>query len=252
MQIDLNCDMGEGCGTAETDMEIMSYISSVNIACGLHAGDPEIMQYSVELALANNVAIGAHPGFDDRDGFGRRLVALSDSELKDTLYEQINSMKELVEKMGGKLRHVKPHGAMYNHAAVNRDYSAVMAQVIKQIDPQLIFVGLANSEMTRAAADLGLAFANEVFADRRYTNEGKLVDRSLRTAVISSEKESFSQVERMILQQQIITIDETCIEVNPQTICVHGDTVHAVQFIKNIHRFLVSNNISVKPITPFK
>ncbi len=245
MQIDLNCDMGEGAGSPELDAKIMQHISSVNIACGMHAGGPDEMYRCVELAVANNVAIGAHPGFDDKAGFGRKFMELTDKELEATLLYQIGALKTMAEAAGAQLNHVKPHGAMYNHAAVNYDYALTIAQTIKKIDPALILIGLANSDMQRAASAIGLPFANEVFADRRYCDDGQLMPRTMQGAVIDKIADCFNQVEHMVLKKQIISASNNVVDVDAQTICVHGDTPNGAVFIEKIYEFLRLKNIDI-------
>jgi len=252
MHIDLNCDMGEGVGSAETDVGIMRHISSVNIACGMHAGSVDDMLRAVELAIANDVAIGAHPGFPDKENFGRKFINYEASEFETMLSDQICTLKAMVEAAGAALQHVKPHGAIYNHAATDYDYAVDIATIVKKIDPALILVGLSNSKMGRAASDVGVRFASEVFADRRYTDDGLLVPRNEVGAVIDKEQDSFRQVEEMIVDKQLTSINNVKIEVDPQTICVHGDTRQGALFIKNIHQYLHSKNIRISPMSAFQ
>jgi len=240
--------MGEGVGSVMTDANIMRHISSANISCGKHAGSKDDIRCAVESAIDNNVAIGAHPGFPDKQNFGRKFISYTTSELENVLFDQICDLKSMVESSGGELKHVKPHGALYNHAAVNYDYAVEIAGVIKRIDPELILVGLSNSEMGRAASAMGLRFASEVFADRRYTDKGLLVPRADPLAVIENEQDSFHQVEQMIVHKHLTSINKKKVAVDPQTICVHGDTSHGAQFIQNIHHYLNSKNIIIAPM----
>ncbi len=191
-QIDLNCDIGEGFGTYNVgfDEEIMPYISSANIACGLHAGDYTTMNKTVQLALENNVAIGAHPGLPDLQGFGRRKMAISPQEAFEMVLYQIGALHSFVIAHGGTLRHVKPHGALYNMAAVDSKLAEAITEAIYRFQPELILFGLANSELIKAGKKIGLQTANEVFADRTYQNDGTLTPRHQANALIHDVEQS--------------------------------------------------------------
>lgn len=246
MTIDLNCDMGEG---MLHDAELMPYISSANIACGFHAGDEATMQKTVELCLKNNVAIGAHPGFNDKKNFGRLPMNLSDHELYALIYDQLKTLHEVCTKMKTTLHHVKPHGALYNMAAKDQGMSQVMANAVKDFDSSLVFIGLSNSMMISEAKAVGLKTANEVFADRTYQSDGSLTPRNQPNALITNTKQSLEQVRQMIKEGIVTTIGKEQIYIRPQTICIHGDGDHAVDFAKSIHSMLLKENIIIQAIS---
>ena len=182
--IDLNCDMGEGFGS---DVAIMPYISSTNIACGFHAGDESTMLATIRLALQYDVAIGAHPGFADRENFGRKEISLPESELFDLVTEQVFLLQQLAKREGAYLQHVKPHGALYNISAKNYAVAQIIAKAVKAVDPSLTLFGLSNSTSLKAAADEGLKTTAEVFADRTYQDDGSLTPRSYKQALIEDQ-----------------------------------------------------------------
>ena len=253
MMIDINCDLGESYGHNKigNDAEIMKYISSANIACGFHAGDPLIMNETIQLAIENNVAIGAHPGFPDLKGFGRREIKMTHNELHASIIYQVGALKTMTESLGATVQHVKPHGAMYNMAAKDYDFALVIANAISQIDKNLIFVGLANSIMIKAAKEAGLKTSSEVFADRAYTNEGFLVSRNIKGAVIHDETECLSHIHRMIIEQKVKTINNYLLTIKADTICLHGDNQEALRFAKSLRKFFNENNVSVSSMSNF-
>lgn len=250
MHIDLNADLGESFGNYKigNDEEVMKYISSVNIACGFHAGDPLVMERTIKLALKNDVSIGAHPGYPDLEGFGRRSMKLSNDMLYAMILYQVGALKSMTETLGGKLNHVKLHGALYNDLAYNFDQSKIVAEAVFKIDPELVFVGLANSQMIDAAKKTGLKTANEVFADRTYTDLGTLVPRSEKNAIIHDTESCLSRVEQMITRGLIKSVSGKEIKIKADTICVHGDNCKAVEFVKNLNSFLTQNNIHIKSL----
>jgi len=243
MIVDLNSDLGEGC---ENDQEIMKYITSANIACGFHAGDIETIEITIRLALENNVAIGAHPGYPDKEGFGRRSMKFNDKEFSSLIFEQVKLVKSKVEALGGKLQHVKLHGAMYNDIAGDYKKAKLAAETIAKIDKGLIFVGLAGSEMIKAARDIGLKTASEVFADRAYNDDGTLVKRSQEGAVIHDTDICLQRVAEMINSKSVISINNKKVDLETDTICVHGDNIKAVEFVKNLNAFLIASKIELK------
>lgn len=245
--IDINCDVGESFGTYRIghDDEILQYISSANIACGFHAGDPAIIQETIESALKNNVAIGAHPGFDDLQGFGRRKMQLSDDELFSCVLYQVSALKGMTEALGGRLNHVKPHGAMYNMAAQDYQMALCIAEAIKSIDDSLLFYGLANSVMLKAAKDIGLKVVSEAFADRRYTNEGQLVSRSHPKAVMHNKEDCIEQVLSIIEEGSVISIEGDMINLQADSICIHGDNKAALELTQSITSALHNSGISI-------
>jgi UPF0271 protein len=222
--VDLNCDLGEGAGH---DAELMPLISSANIACGAHAGDPATMRETVALALEHRVKIGAHPGFADRENFGRRELKLTDEALRDLIVRQISTLRELT-----KLHHVKLHGALYNLAARDVHIAAVAAAAIESVDRGLVVYALAGSELVRAAQARGLAVAEEVFADRRYRKDGSLVSRDEPGALIANASDALRQVVRMVSEGVVRSIDGVDVAIRADTVCLHGDGPYAVEFAK--------------------
>lgn len=249
-KIDLNCDLGESFGTYKLgmDKEILKYISSANIACGWHAGDPVVMDETVKLAKLNNVEIGAHPGYPDLIGFGRREMGATPEEIKAYVKYQVGALEAFAKSENRKLQHVKPHGAMYNTAAKNYKIAFAIAQGIKEVNSELILLGLANSEMIKAAKDVGLRVASEVFADRAYNEDGSLVARSLPGAVIHDKDEAIRRVVRMIKEGKVETITGKDIEIDVQSICIHGDNPEALEFAKNIKLSLEKDGVEIVPL----
>lgn len=245
MIIDINSDLGESFGN---DSEVMKYISSANIACGFHAGNPLLIESTIKLALDNSVSIGAHPGYPDIAGFGRRSMKISDDELRTLILYQVGALKSMTEALGGKLNHVKLHGALYNDLAQNYSMAMVACKAIFSISSDLIFVGLANSEMINAAKDVGLKVANEVFADRAYNDDGTLVPRSQNDAVIADQEICLNQIHQLVTEKTIKTITGKVIPMQADTICVHGDNDHAVDFVKALNQFLKDKGIELRSI----
>jgi len=248
MTIDLNCDLGESYGVKiiGNDESIMPYITSANIACGFHGGDALTIMKTIQLALKYNVQIGAHPGYDDIEGFGRRPMKLGQHELRASILYQIGALKGMTEALGGKLRHVKLHGALYNEAAKNKEMSEVILEAIEAIDKSLIIVGQARSEITKAALQRGLTVACEVFADRAYNNDGTLADRNIAGAVIHDSTAMVQRVVQMITEKQVATITGKLITVQADTVCIHGDNPSAPTFVKLLVAELSARNILIK------
>ena len=245
LSIDLNCDMGEG---METDKEIMPYISSANIACGYHAGDEAMIGKTVDYCLQYQVAIGAHPGFDDKANFGRKEIKMGASELYDLVATQINLVKTIAERNGGHLHHVKPHGALYNMAAADEAIAQVLAQATRDVDPSLLFYGLSNSALITAAIAAGLQPAAEVFADRTYQESGQLTPRSQPGALITEEDVSVNQVLQLVREGSVRTLSGNIIAMPADTVCLHGDGLHAVTFAQMINRKLQEQGITIAAI----
>jgi UPF0271 protein len=246
--IDLNCDMGEAFGNypMPNDEILMDYITSANIACGFHAGDPEVMQQTVAMAIKKGVAIGAHPGLPDLQGFGRREMKISANEAYQMTLYQIGALSGFVKAARGKLHHVKAHGALYNMAAKDAGLAKAIVEAVHDFDPSLIVYGLANSEMIKWAKQIGMRTASEVFADRSYQDDGSLTPRSQSNALITDEQQSITQVMMMVKQQQVISVNKKTIPLNAETLCLHGDGSHAVEFAKLISTKLKSEGISIK------
>lgn len=250
MTVDLNCDLGESFGHYEigNDGLMMDFVSSVNIACGFHAGDPEIMEKTVKLAIEKQVSIGAHPGYPDLQGFGRRAMALSDDALRASIIYQISALKGFVETYGGRLRHVKPHGALYNLAAKDAHVAKIIAQAVYDVDKALIFMGLADSEMIVQAEAIGLKVSRELFADRRYTSELKLVPRGTTGAVIETIEESVEQCLQMIQKRSLTDIEGNSRFIEGDSICIHGDNAHGIKLVKQLREALEAQCIEVKAL----
>lgn len=246
--IDINCDMGEAFGnySMPNDLILIDYISSVNIACGFHAGDAQVMQETVTLASQKGVAIGAHPGLQDLQGFGRREMKITAREAYQITLYQIGALSGFVKAAGTKLHHVKAHGALYNMAAKDILLAHAIAQAVYDFDSNLILYGLAGSKMIEAAEKLGLAVASEVFADRSYQDDGSLTPRTQQGAMIEDESQSIKQVLRFAEEQEVISVNDKIISVKAETLCLHGDGKHAVDFAKTITEQFRIKGIVVK------
>jgi Uncharacterized proteins, homologs of lactam utilization protein B len=245
LRIDLNCDLGEGCGN---DAELMNFISSANIACGGHAGDIDTMRRTVELAVRNNVAIGAHPGHKDRANFGRVSQELGRVEIIDLVANQIGSLQNVCDEFDTSLAHVKPHGALYNQSAKNTEIAAAIAEAVKTVDPKLILFGLASSYSISEAQRIGLRTASEVFADRTYQNDGSLTPRIEPNALITDTNMSIEHVLNMVNYGRVRSVDAVMVPVIAETVCIHGDGENAVEFANTINEVLVKNGIEICPI----
>ena len=246
--IDLNCDMGESFGTYVLgyDEQAMPFVTSINVACGFHASDPDNMAKTLMLAKKHGIAVGAHPGFPDLAGFGRRSMALSPGEVKNTVMYQIGALDAFCRAEGIKMQHVKAHGALYNMAEKDLSIAMAIAAAIKAVDPTLYMLCLANSQMVIAAKQLGVPFVEEAFADRAYTDEGTLVSRKLTGAVIHDIDQVVSRVVQMVKDQSVISITGKEVPIQTQTICVHGDTPGAVDMVKAIRAALEKENIVLR------
>ncbi len=242
--------MGEAFGAwpMGNDSVLMELISSANIACGFHAGDATIMRKTAQLAIEKNVAIGAHPAFPDLQGFGRRNMQLSSQEVYDICVYQIGAMFGTVRALGGKLHHVKPHGALYNMAAKDANWARAIAQATKAIHHDLILYGLSGSHLIIEAEKIGLRTASEVFADRTYQNDGSLTPRSQANAMIESTQAAVNQVIMMIEKQAVISTEGQEVALKADTICIHGDGIHAVEFARELRNTLLSRNIFIETI----
>jgi UPF0271 protein len=250
MKIDLNCDMGESFGAWRmgSDVELMDYVSSVNIACGFHAGDASVIRKTVEAAIGKNISIGAHPSFPDLQGFGRREMKMAAREIFDIVLYQVAALKGICEALGAKLHHVKPHGALYNQAAKDASMARAIAEAVRAIDENLIFYGLSGSFLISEAKKIGLKTASEVFADRTYQTDGNLTPRSEPHALIHETEKSIAQVLQMIQAQTVTATSGEIAAIKAETICIHGDGANALEFAKTINAKLSENGISIKPI----
>jgi 5-oxoprolinase (ATP-hydrolysing) subunit A len=240
MKIDLNCDLGESFGTYTIgqDEEMMKFVSSVNVACGFHAGDPLVMKQTVTNALNHNLKIGAHPGLPDLQGFGRRMIHVTPEEAYALVQYQIGALLAFVKAQGGMLSHVKPHGALYNMAAKDSGLATSIAEAVYELDPGLTLFGLSQSELTKAGEEIGLRVAHEVFADRTYQSDGSLTPRSLPNAVLHDENEVEKQVLRMVEKQEVVTTDGEVLSIKADTICLHGDNTAALNLAKRLYEKL--------------
>lgn len=247
LRIDLNADVGESFGryTLGCDEEMLNIVTSVNIACGWHAGDPLTMEKVVRMSAEKNIAIGAHPGYPDLLGFGRRDMVISTDEIKAYVKYQIGALYAFCKAQGVKMHHVKPHGAMYNYAGKNYMQARAICDAVAAVDNDLVLVGLAGSELIRAADDVGIRRCCEVFADRAYEEDGSLVSRSKPGSVIVNEEEVVSRTVRMIRQGVVTAITDKDIKIQADTICVHGDTPHAVGLASNLRKALTADGILV-------
>lgn len=250
-KIDLNCDLGESFGayTMGMDERVIPLISSCNIACGYHASDPLVMRKTVAMAKEAGVGIGAHPGFPDLMGFGRRNMAVSPEEAAAYITYQLGALYAFAKSMHTKLQHVKPHGALYNMAGKDYKLALAIAKAVKDFDPSLILMGLSGSESVRAAEEIGIPVAREVFADRAYMPDGSLVPRSMEGAMIRDENEAIRRVIRMVKEHKVTAIDGTDIEIVPDSVCVHGDNEKALTFVTQIRSALEAEGIETAPLS---
>jgi len=246
-QIDLNCDLGESFGNYKIglDEEVISYISSANIACGFHASDPLTMNHTVELAKKAGVCVGAHPGFPDLVGFGRRNMDVSPKEAKAMVQYQIGALDSFCRAQGIKMHHVKPHGALYNMAGKDLKLALAICEGIYEVNPELILLALSGSKMIEAAKSIGLKVAREAFADRAYEEDGSLVSRTKEGAMILDENESIKRVSRMIKENKVKAITGIDIPIKVDSICVHGDGIKALEFVRKIKSSLEEENIKI-------
>lgn len=252
-RIDLNCDMGESFGAWRMgrDAELMDYVSSVNIACGFHAGDPTVIRKTVETAIKKGVTVGAHPSFPDLQGFGRREMKLAPEEIFDIVLYQVAAVKGVCESLGIKLHHVKPHGALYNQAARDKTMAKAVARAVKAVDQNLIFYGLSGSFLISEADRIGLKTASEVFADRTYASDGTLTPRTDANALIKDPGRAVAQVLQIIKEQAVTTVSGEKVSLKAETVCIHGDGENALEFAKTIKENLLKNGVEVSAIWHF-
>lgn len=248
--VDLNSDVGESFGAYKLglDEEVLKHVSSVNIACGWHAGDPLVMEKTIALAKENKLGIGAHPGYPDLMGFGRRNMDITAKEARAYVIYQVGALTEFAKASGVKLQHVKLHGAFYNMISANAKLAEEVAKAIYDADKGLIVMALAGSELVKASKELGLKVAEEVFADRAYNSDGSLVSRKLPGSVIHDKDIAIERVKRMVMEGKVTAIDGKDININADSICVHGDNPEAVAFVKLIRERLEADGIKIKSI----
>lgn len=253
-QIDLNCDLGESFGNyvCGMDEEVLPHISSANVACGFHASDPLVMAKTVALAKEKKIAVGAHPGYPDLVGFGRRNLSVSPAELKAMVQYQIGALRAFCDAQGLEIQHVKPHGAMYNMAARDRKLADAICQGIREIDPGLILLGLSGSQLLVAAQEAGLPWASEVFADRNYEDDGSLTSRSMPGATITDEEQAIARVLQMACEGTVTTRTGNVISLQAHSICLHGDGPKAVEFARRIRQALTDAQVEIVPLRQFR
>jgi UPF0271 protein len=242
-RLDLNCDLGEGAGH---DAELMPLVTSANIACGAHAGDEATMRATLALAKRHGVAVGAHPGFADRENFGRRELPLSLEEIHALVLAQVRTLQRLAGEAGLRVTHVKPHGGLYNLAARNTLVAEAVARATYEADPRLVQFGLAGSALMSAGHAGGLATASEAFADRTYQPDGSLTPRGRPDALIHDENAAVAQVLRMVQEGRVRATDGTEVPITADTVCLHGDGPQAVAFARRLRHGLAAAGIEVR------
>ncbi|MCR8846389.1 LamB/YcsF family protein [Paenibacillus sp. SC116] len=248
--IDLNCDMGESFGayTIGNDEAMLDLVTSVNIACGYHAGDPRTMRQTVIMALNKQVGIGAHPGLPDLAGFGRRNMAITPEEAYDMTVYQIGALDGFIRAEGGKMQHVKPHGALYNMAAHQEKLAEAIAEAVYRVNPELVLYGLSGSQLIRAGERIGLRTASEVFADRTYCRDGSLTPRAESDALISDPSQAVAQILQMVTSGTVRSREDVEVKLKAETICIHGDGEHARVFASHIRDMLIGKGIQLQAV----
>ncbi|WP_413378409.1 LamB/YcsF family protein [Alkalihalobacillus sp. 1P02AB] len=250
MLIDLNSDIGESYGAFKVgqDEAIIPYVTSVNIACGYHAGDHAVMAKTVQLAAANGVAIGAHPGYPDLQGFGRRFIPMKNEEIYQAVIYQLGALQAMCKAYGTDMKHVKPHGALYNVAAVNTSVAQAIVDATFDVNPQLILYGLSGSELVKVGERSGLRVAHEVFADRTYQKNGTLTPRTDLNALIHNPEVAANRIIQLVKTGTILCHTGEEIQLKADTICVHGDHVEALLFVKKLHERLQAEGMTLKEV----
>jgi len=243
LQVDLNCDMGEG---MNNEAEIMPFISSANIACGFHAGNEYTIKKTIEIALEHGVAIGAHPGYDDPENFGRLSQPISVLDLAELINEQIYTFENIAAPLGAHIHHVKLHGALYNDCAKDPALSKIFVQTIQAIYPEAYIYGLSESNTIQQAIILGQPYMQEVFADRTYQKDGTLTPRHIHGALIQDIDLAAKQALALVMHKKVHTLQDEIIKLPVDTICIHGDGFHAVEMAKAIYTLLKEQNIEIK------
>jgi UPF0271 protein len=252
--IDLNCDMGEMPETlADGSQEaLMKYVSSANIACGGHAGDAQTMRTTVEQALHKTIAIGAHPGYEDRANFGRINLQLTPEQISTSVHRQILALERIAQQLGTRIIHVKPHGALYNQAARNREIARAIAEGVRRWRTDVILVALAGSVMLEEFRSAGFSVAAEAFADRRYEADGSLRSREYEDALLGDPRQAAEQALRIVEQDSVIAADGSSIVIRADTICIHGDAPRALETAAAVHRCLAEAGITVRALSKGK
>ncbi len=250
ISVDLNSDVGESYGVYSLGMDekVLQYVSSVNIACGWHAGDPMVMERTVKGAVKKGVNIGAHPGLPDLVGFGRRVMQIDPEEAKNYVMYQIGALSAFTEATGVPLQHVKPHGALYNMAAKDPELAFAIAKAVKNVNRNLVLVALAGSYLVEAGEEVGLKVASEVFADRAYQKGGSLVPRNEPGSMIVDETMAVARVIRMVKERKVQALTGEDLSIQADTICVHGDNPKALDFLRKIRKALKKEEIEIAPM----
>ena len=250
LSIDLNCDMGESFGpwVMGHDEQVIPWVTSVNIACGFHAGDPGTMRQTVALALKHGVQLGAHPGLPDLAGFGRRAMAVTPEQVYDMVVVQVGALAAVACTQGAALHHVKAHGALYNMAARDGALAKAIAQAVADIDRSLILYALAGSVQVQAGRDAGLTVAQEVFADRSYQDDGSLTPRQQAGAMITDADQSVQQVMQMIEQGTVTSLSGKTVPLSADTLCLHGDQAGAAEFAQRLHQSFEQSGVRVQAV----
>jgi UPF0271 protein len=245
LSIDVNCDLGEG---MPNDASIMQFISSANIACGSHAGDEATIRSTIRIAMKHNVAIGAHPGFQDKANFGRMMIDLGTHEYYSLIMDQLILFKQVADEEGAQMHHVKAHGGLYNLAVKNQTVATELAKAVYDFDPALIFYGLSNSAMLATAEQIGLRTASEVFSDRTYEEDGTLTPRVSKNSVLTNTDDVCKQALLMTTEKRVMSTGGNSIPVKADTICIHGDSPYAYSFAKAVYKCLKENGIEIKSV----
>lgn len=250
-RVDLNSDLGESFGryTLGMDDKIIPLITSANVACGFHASDPVVMEKTIAMACEAGIQVGAHPGFPDLMGFGRRNMSVTPQEAKAYTLYQIGALAAFAGAKGKRLQHVKPHGAFYNMAAKDYELSRAICEGIYAFDKELIVLALSGGELARAAKDMGMRVAQEVFADRAYEEDGTLVNRRKEGAMITDENEAIARVIRMVKEKKVTAVTGNDISIEADSVCVHGDGLKALAFVEKIRGALTAEGIEICPLT---
>lgn len=244
MSVDLNADVGEGMD----DAELLPYVTSANVACGMHAGDPVTMDQTVELALSRGVRVGAHPGYPDRENFGRVAIEMAADEIENLVVYQVSALEGFVRSRGSRLTHVKPHGALYHSGAEFPDVARAIAEGVRRVGTELVLVGASGSMLVGAGREAGLPVAEEAFADRRYRSDGTLVPRGSPGALITDPDEAAEQAVQLARDGVVVADDSSRISVRADTICLHGDTPGAAEIARRIHERFRSAGIRIAPV----
>jgi UPF0271 protein len=250
IKLDINCDLGEGTGRSRLseDLGILKWITSVNVACGMHAGDPHMICRIIESALDSGVMVGAHPGYPDWQGFGRRSMHLSQKEVYELVLYQVSALHGMTSALGGKLHHVKLHGALYNEAAERPELAEAVVRAIADLDEDLTIYALSGSALVQVGLEYGLTVAEEVFADRAYLPNGRLAPRELEGSVLISKEERMEQARQLVLKQSVHTVDGSSIELAADTLCVHSDVPDVIPFLMELHRWAKHNHVDISPV----